>query len=50
VLAQALALGVGMHLLEGTSLMPEIARTVFGVFLALFSYVVCHYVIFVKEK
>lgn len=47
VLAQALMVGFGIsYLLSHTSLIPEVARTLIGLVVALVGYVVCHNFIF----
>ncbi|MFM2414776.1 MAG: hypothetical protein RI911_469 [Candidatus Parcubacteria bacterium] len=51
VLGQALCVGWGIsYMLENTSLIPEVARTILGVAVAVVGYFVCHNFIFIKEK
>jgi putative flippase GtrA len=51
VLGQALMVGYGIsYLLHHTQLIPEVARTIVGVFVALVGYIVCHNFIFLPQK
>lgn len=50
VLAQALMVGYGIsYLLHHTQLMPEVARTLVGLVVALVGYIVCHNFIFLPR-
>lgn len=51
VFVQAIMVGYGIsYLLTHTSLIPEVARTLIGLFIAVFGYVVCHNYIFLPQK
>lgn len=50
VLVQALMVGFGLrYTLFHLQVLPEVARVLVGIFVGLFGYIVCHYVIFIKE-
>lgn len=51
VFVQAIMVGYGItYLLHNTSFIPEVARTLIGVFVAVLGYVVCHNYIFLPHK